>query len=286
MIDSGDAPRADLLSGFSFEISAKDAMRLEAIRPIVPDGTVVSITYLPNESDEARIAAAAQLRALGLTPMPHVAARRVASADTLQRFLDGLSCGAGVERLFVIAGDLAQPAGPFADARALISAVDPARHGIRTVGIAGYPEGHPAISRERLDQARRDKIADLSGSGVEIEILTQFAFDGAPIVDWLRDIRADGFGGMVRVGLPGPANVGTLLRFAARCGVGASAKVMAKYGTSLAKLFNTAGPDLLYAELAREIDPAVLGPVTVHLYPFGGLQKMAEWAAAGAAIAR
>ena len=85
--------------------------------------------------------------------------------------------------------------------------------------------------------------------------------------------------GLVRVGVPGPANVKTLLRFAARCGVGASTKVMSKYGVSITRLLTTAGPDALIIDLARGLDPARHGEVLLHFYPFGGLVKTAEWIA-------
>jgi methylenetetrahydrofolate reductase (NADPH) len=271
-------PSSDLLEGYSFEISAKDAAKLEGIRPLVPAGTVVSITYLPTETDTARIAAAAEARRLGLTPMPHIAARRIPSLADLHRFLEGLAVEAAVDRLFIVAGDLGTPIGPFADALAVINELRRGEHNLTSVGIAGYPEGHPGIGNEALDRAMRDKIASLTDHGLSVEIMTQFAFDADPVIAWLTALRTAGVDARVRLGLPGPANVGTLLRFAARCGVGASAKVMAKYGASITRLLNTAGPDRLYAELAEGISPAVHGEVAIHLYPFGGLQKMAEWA--------
>jgi methylenetetrahydrofolate reductase (NADPH) len=267
-----------LLEGYSFEISAKDAGRLEAIRALVPAGTIVSITYLPNETDAARIAAASEARRVGLIPMPHIAARRIVSAEALQDFLASLAAEAAIDRVFVIAGDLATSMGPFADALDLIRNARLASHGVRLVGIAGYPEGHPQIAPDTLDSALKDKVAALAAQGLDAEIMTQFAFDADPMVAWLSRLRAEGVDARVRLGLPGPANVGTLLRFAARCGVGASAKVMAKYGASITRLLNTAGPDRLYGDLVRGISNAALGDVTIHLYPFGGLQKMAEWA--------
>jgi methylenetetrahydrofolate reductase (NADPH) len=71
--------------------------------------------------------------------------------------------------------------------------------------------------------------------------------------------------------------VKTLLRFATICGVGASTKVMAKYGLSIRKLLNTAGPDALVAEFIRRLDPSKHGSVCLHFYPFGGVGKTAEW---------
>jgi len=107
--------------------------------------------------------------------------------------------------------------------------------------------------------------------------VTQFGFDAEPILSWLEQLRGVGLHGLVRIGVPGPASVKTLLRFAARCGVGASAKVMSKYGASITKLLTTTGPDALVKELARGLDPARHGEVLLHFYPFGGLRRTAEW---------
>ncbi len=285
LADARPIAGSNLLMGYSFEISAKDAARLEAIRGLVPDGTTVSITYLPNESDAARLDAATEVRRLGLTPMPHIAARRIGSGGELHNFVTALVREAQVDRLFVVAGDLDTPVGPYCDAWAAIDDLMQGGYPLTTLAIAGYPEGHPRISAGVLHQALCDKIAAIAARGAVPEIMTQFAFDAAPIIGWLAMLRRDGIDARVRLGLPGPASVGTLLRYAARCGVGASAKVMAKYGASITRLLNTAGPDRLYAELALGLSPALHGDVGIHLYPFGGLQKMAEWAHANAPAA-
>jgi methylenetetrahydrofolate reductase (NADPH) len=80
----------------------------------------------------------------------------------------------------------------------------------------------------------------------------------------------------VRLGGPGPARIQRLLSFAARCGVGASASVMKKYGISLGNLIGSAGPDKLVDTFARELGPEH-GRVRLHFYPFGGLRKTVEW---------
>jgi methylenetetrahydrofolate reductase (NADPH) len=67
-----------------------------------------------------------------------------------------------------------------------------------------------------------------------------------------------------------------LMRFAARCGVGASTAVLAKYGISITKLIGSAGPDKLVDRLARDLGPEH-GAVRLHFYPFGGLGKTVEW---------
>jgi methylenetetrahydrofolate reductase (NADPH) len=64
---------------------------------------------------------------------------------SLDGFLGTLSA-AGVDRLFVIAGDLDKPAGVLNSSLELIESGVLHKHGIVEVGIAGYPEGHPLLA--------------------------------------------------------------------------------------------------------------------------------------------
>ena len=83
----------------------------------------------------------------------------------------------------------------------------------------------------------------------------------------------------VRIGVPGPAGIKKLLRYAAHCSVAASATVMARYGVSLTRLFGSAGPDRLVDSLVRGLDERN-GPVRFHFYPFGGIGQTVDWIAA------
>ena len=269
---------AKLVAAYSIEMTAKDGDALRDAKDLIPQGTSVSITFLAGETAPARVAAARQARSYGFLPRPHISARRIASESELEAVLADLAAQAQIDRAFVVAGDLAQPAGPFFDALAVIRSGLLAKHGVRHVGISGYPEGHPDFSAEKLWQALRDKHEALTDLGHSYDIVTQFGFDVKPVLDWLQQLRDGGITAPVRVGVPGPASVKTLLRFAARCGVGASASVMAKYGVSITRLLNTAGPDALISELAASIDPARHGEVSLHFYPFGGLARTAQWA--------
>jgi methylenetetrahydrofolate reductase (NADPH) len=107
-------------------------------------------------------------------------------------------------------------------------------------------------------------------------IVTQFAFDAERVLDWLATLRAEGIDCPVRIGLPGPAGIKRLLQFAARCGVGASASVMKKYGVSITNLLGSAGPDKLVETLGERLGPEH-GRVRLHFYPFGGLAVTAQW---------
>lgn len=268
---------AALLDGWSVEITAKDVPALRAAAPLIPAGTKVPVTFLPGETFAARIEAAAAVRALGFVPIPHLSARRLCSQEELVQFLDGLRREARVDHAFVVAGDPPEPLGPYEDALALIRTGLLADHGITRVGISGYPEGHPEIGNDRLWTASAEKQLELTRRGHDFAIVTQFAFDADPVLDWIERQRAGGISARIRIGIPGPASVRSLLRFATRCGVGASAKVMRRYGVSITQLLATAGPDRLVDEFTRRLDPARHGEVLLHFYPFGGLVATAEW---------
>lgn len=266
-----------ILGGPSIEMIAKDADRLGEAAALLPRRTEVSITFLPDENIDARVAAAVAARDAGLVPVPHISARRLASQAELDEFLERLTREAAVDRVFAVAGDAAKSAGLYPDALALIGSGMFERHAIRHVGIAGYPEGHPDIPRAALWTALAEKQEMLAAMGLGTTIVTQFGFAAAPILAWLSEVRDRGISAPVRIGVPGPASARTLLRFAARCGVGASAKAMAKYGLSLTQLLNAAGPDRLLGALSEGLVRERHGEARLHFYPFGGLVRTAAW---------
>jgi methylenetetrahydrofolate reductase (NADPH) len=272
-----DARIGSLLQGHSLEMTAKDVVALEEAAGVIPQGTRIAIAFLPGETFEARLHAAVRVRALGFDPAPHISARRIASESELRGFLENLSTQASIQRLFVVAGDPPVPEGPYEDALSLIRSGMLNDLGLESVGVSGYPEGHPDIGEPALWGAMFDKRDALAELGISMTILTQFGFDAEPIVHWVERVRSHGIDALIRIGVPGPAGIKTLLRFAARCGVGASAKVMSKYGLSLTQLMGTAGPDRLIEDLADRIDPARHGPLSLHFYPFGGIARTAEW---------
>jgi methylenetetrahydrofolate reductase (NADPH) len=270
-------PVCEILNNYSIEMTAKDVANLEQAADIIPPGTKIPVTFLPGETFEMRIAAAKRVRELGFLPIPHISARRLHSQQELESFLDGLQREVGTDHAFVVAGDPAQPLGPFEDALAVIRSGLLAKYGIRRIGISGYPEGHPDIGNEKLWQATREKQIAILERGHDFAVVTQFAFDAQPVLAWLEQIRKAGIEALVRVGVPGPASVKRLLAFASRCGVGTSTKVIKKYGMSITQLLSTRGPDKLIEEFAAALDPDRHGQVLLHFYPFGGLRATAQW---------
>lgn len=275
-----DAAAARLLTGCSLEMTGKDIESLREARPLLPAGTRINVTFLGNEDLAMRVAAVAAVQEAGFVPVAHLSARRLASAAALEEYLGRLQDIGASEHVFVVGGDPAEPEGPYADSLAVIRSGLLPRYGVREVGIAGYPEGHPDIPDDVLWTALTDKAAELRAQSLDATVITQFAFDADPVLAWILRARGLGVDAPVRVGTPGPAGVKRLLAFARRFGVGANATIVRKYGFSLTNLLATAGPDAFIAELARAVEAAPdAGEVLIHLYTFGGVAATARWVA-------
>jgi methylenetetrahydrofolate reductase (NADPH) len=267
-----------ITEGFSLEMTAKDEPSLRDAAPLIPAETPVSVTFLPGEDVSARVAATQAVRQLGFEPMPHFSARRITSEDDFEGYLKAVVERAGVRRCFIVAGDPPEPQGPYFDTSALIATGAFERAGIRAIGIGGHPEGHPNMTTDQCWHVLDTKVAEIERRGMAPLIVTQFSFDPDAVLAWLKELRARGIDVPVRIGIPGPAGIKTLLRFAARCGVGASASVMKKYGVSITNLIGSAGPDKLVDTFAQRLGEEH-GRVRLHFYPFGGLVRTAEWIA-------
>ena len=269
-------PASNITHAYSLEASAKDMPALSAAAPRILPGSTIAIPYLPRENDDARLAAARAVRRLGFEPMPHLSARRIASLAGFELFVQRAAAEAGVERCFVIAGDPTTPVGPFTDSAALIDTGIFERAGMKVIGVGGHPEGHPVMSTAEQWDVLERKCHNIEVRGMAPLIVTQFAFDADVVLTWLEALRTRGITHPVRVGVPGPASISVLARYAAVCGVGACASMWSKYGVSIGKLFGTAGPDLFVERLAAGLT-AAHGEVSLHFFPFGGIAQSVKW---------
>lgn len=267
---------AQLLSAASIEISPRDQLAGERLRALFAPGTTVFVNHPASITHHDIVAACARLRRAGFIPVPHIAARRLASFTQASDFLRRAVGEADVTCALLIAGDSDVPVGPFADSFALLASGVVERHGLRRIGFAGYPEGHPNIGARALDSALRSKIALARGNGLEVSLITQFGFDAAPIQRWSAALRVDGIDCPVRVGIAGPASVTTLAKFAVRCGIGASLRALARGNTAFARILVEAKPDGLIDTLVAGEDGGA--PIDgLHIFTFGGVHRTAQW---------
>ena len=138
----------------------------------------------------------------------------------------------------------------------------------------------PKISDAAIVRHLSDKLRAAKDQGLSVHIVTQFSFDAPAIMAWLKALRAQGIDNPVRIGLPGPASAGSLLKFALRCGVKATTS---GFGRKLGLARKLLGPvdagEIVRALDARGVADGSLGPVAAHVYAFGGIGRAARWAA-------
>jgi methylenetetrahydrofolate reductase (NADPH) len=271
---------AEFACGYSLEATRPSAAEVAALAEIVPAGTRVYVSAVPSHPVAEVIDAARQLAAAGFEPVPHLAVRNLAGARELDAVLSRLGREAGVRRVLVIAGDRDVPAGEFRNSLAVIDSGALRRHGIVEVGIAGYPDGHPRIPQPELERALADKIRAAESTGIKVHIVTQFCFEAGTILDWIARLRAFGLEQPVRIGLAGPTSLAALLRYAQRCGVRASAQVLARQAGLMRQLFALAAPDALAHAIVEARATRPLGEIAPHFFSFGGLARTARWAQA------
>jgi methylenetetrahydrofolate reductase (NADPH) len=263
----------DLLADFSIETTPAGVAR--GGLALLPRGTRVYVTFVPGEDWRNVVAAAREIRAAGLTPVPHVPARSIAG-DDLGAFLAALRDHAAVDQVLAIGGGIDQPLGPYASTLGLLETGLLERHGIRTIGLAGHPEGEPNVSLPGVATSDAQKCAYAASSEADFRLVTQFVFDAAPLLDWERGLRCHGL--PIHVGVAGPATLKTLLAYARLCGIGNSMRMLTRQGGNLLRLARVSYPDALITALAahRAADPASRIE-RLHLYPFGGLARTARW---------
>jgi methylenetetrahydrofolate reductase (NADPH) len=265
-----------LLPYASVEVSSR-GHRLDGLRDNFAEGCDVTITFLPGDNFRGNVETATALRRAGYNPVPHIAAREIASREVLDDFLARLRGEANVSRVLLVAGDVAGARGPFKASRDLAATGLLQAHGVTSLSIAGHPEGHPFLDDAatfRLLQGWQDFARD---SGIRVDIVTQFCFESAPILNWLAQLEAHGIELPVIIGLAGPATPATLTKFALRCGIGNSMRALRNQIGRFGRLLIDTGPDDVMRGLEAAPGEATAAISGFHLFPFGGLRKAGTW---------
>jgi methylenetetrahydrofolate reductase (NADPH) len=285
MKDAADPPSiAKMLRGYSIEVNPNEPKVVDAAATRLDPGTEVFLTWIPNTNPMNMVGPAAKLRSAGLLPVPHIGARHLVSAAQLEQLATHLVDEAGINRILIIGGDRAEPAGPYDSSLAVMRTEVFQKLGVTRVAVSGFPEGNPNISDMVLDEALAAKVDFARDSGLKLSIVTQFCFTPEPIVEWLQRLRARGLDIPVRVGLAGPAGILTLTRYALHCGIGNSLHVLSEH-PSFAKLLTENGPEPIIQRIGQGIAATAgrrdsilpLGIAGLHFYVFGGFNKTLDW---------
>ena len=275
-------PSAAFLKNLSVEITPRQIEKLPLLQERLPKGTPIFIALIDPADVGSQLTAASALRKAGLEPIPHVPARFILDEADLNKRIGALAGEAGVTQMLVLGGGAPTPMGKFDAAIQLLQTDVFQKNGVKRIGVAGHPEGNADITKVHgeavLLKALGEKQAWLKANNILGFIATQFLFEAAPVAYWASMLRDNGIDLPIHVGIPGPATIKTLVKYAAMCGVGNSARFIRKQALNITKLLTVNTPDEFIEQLAvLHVDRPELGIAAPHLYPFGGFDKMFDW---------
>jgi len=232
--------------GMSLEITTRNKI----VPPLAYDE--VFITWLPTEGKESVIAKVAELHALGLRPVPHIAAFKV--KDEADARAIATAVAPFTRKAFFIRGGGAQE-GAFSTVGELLATG--AFDGFEA-GIAGFPEGNGPLSYEECMKILRAKAP------LAHYVTTQWSLDEAAVQRFLDESPLP-----VHVGVPNRCSLRQLLRFAAVCGVENAIKGALSNPVNLGRFMLGFDPGHI-VEAVRD-HPRV---EKIHVYAFGNFAPL------------
>lgn len=269
-----------LLQGFSIEVMPRTAEKVADFRAILPAGTRVYIAHIDGTPIADMVATAARLRAEGMEPMPHFPARIIADRGELADWITRYQGEADIREALMLGGGVATPKGSYDNSMQLLETG--LFDGFRRLHVAGHPEGNRDIAADGGEKiilnALKWKQDFAREKGVDMAIVTQFAFEAQPIIAWVQRLRDHGIELPVHLGVAGPAKLQTLIKFAIACGVGPSLKVLQKRAKDVSKLLVPFEPTGLVTDIAaHKADHPDFGVERLHFFPLGGIKSNTDW---------
>ncbi|ELP62610.1 methylenetetrahydrofolate reductase [Streptomyces turgidiscabies] len=261
----------DLVRNISYEVMPFKNTERDVLHS-VPTEVPLTVTVTEAKGIDATLDLTERLKRHGYAVSPHLPARQFVDkehvADVMARLKESQ-----IESVFVVGGDAPKPAGAFPDAFGLLRAMEEMGHPFGTVGIGGYPEGHPAIPQEALELALQQKAPLAS------RILTQICFDATTTANWAAGVAGTGVGLPVYVGMPGPVNRQKLMRISAGIGLGQSARFLQKQQSLLWRFLLPGGynPTKLAKKLGAAVSQSDGNIRGLHIFTFNELRQTELW---------
>lgn len=265
-----------LVAAAPLEVLARDIVRKPSTLAQISPGTEVYVPFPPTGSWEETLAACRLLIENGCCPVPHLPARRVRNRDELIEWARSLD-EAKVRSVMLIAGDVVDEGVYYKDSLEVLQTKILSAHGIERVCVAVYPDGHPYIATQELEDAFCRKLDIALRDEFKLQAVTQFGFDATPLLTWLKKSHASGWSVPVSVGIAGPTKMKTMVLYAAKCGVAHSVKgVLAK--PNVLRMLGQWDPLQVLSPIAEYLSSGIDARVeNAHIFTFGGLQRVTEW---------
>lgn len=267
------AHRLALVRDLTFEVVPLKS--LAAAESALPAGAKVSVTASPAKGMPATMEIAERLVADGFRAIPHVSARLVRDRKHTSELAAWFrSCG--ISTIFLVGGDAEEP-GDYFDAESFLSDLLETDHGLTTIGVTAYPDGHPVIANEQLDAALHTKQQMLVDAGIAGYCSTQMCFSSDTISSWLRSQRSSGLTLPVHLGLSGVIDRAKLLTMGARLGIGQSLRYLRKNRKAITSMMTTShyDPNDLLVPLGDDL--LELGVEDLHVFTFNQVESTNAW---------
>ena len=265
-----------LVASASLEVLARDIVRRPDVLAQVNVGTQVYVPFPPTGRWKETLMACRLLVENGCNPVPHVPARRVRDRHELIEWADSLEV-MGIRSVMLIAGDVKDTRARFNDSLEVLETKILVNHGIQRIGIAVYPDGHPYIAKQELEDAFLRKVEIATRDSLTLQVVTQFGFDAKPLLTWLVSATASGLQMPVSVGVAGPTQMKSLLQYATKCGVRHSVKgLFAK--PRVLRMLGQWDPTEILSPVAECLSSGSGSQIeNAHIFTFGGLRNVLEW---------
>jgi methylenetetrahydrofolate reductase (NADPH) len=238
----------------------------------VPKDVTITITASPRRGIEATISLAERLAARGYQVVPHISARLIKDQAHLKEVLERV-VALGRGDAFVVAGDAKEPAGDFPDSVALLEAIQARPHGLREIGVTGYPERHSFIEDDLTIQAMWDKRR------IATYIVSNLCFDPRIVKKWVARVRRRGVQLPIHIGLAGVADPAKLLRVSTRIGLADSARFLRGHSNWFMRMFQPGGydPERFATALLPDLAAPARNVAGLHFFTFNEIEATERW---------
>jgi methylenetetrahydrofolate reductase (NADPH) len=244
----------------------------ERVLASVPRDVTITVTASPRRGIDATIDLAIRLVAHGFAVVPHLSARLIRDESHLKEILAALAT-IGATDVFVVAGDAREPAGKFPDSVSLLEAITAEKHGLRDIGVTGYPERHSFIDDDLTIQAMWDKRR------LATYIVSNLCFDPRVVKRWVARVRKRGVQLPIRIGLAGVADPAKLLRVSTKIGVVDSARFLKGHSNWFLRTLQPGGysPERFITGLLPELAAADRRVTGLHVFTFNEIEPTEQW---------
>ncbi|GAB7106749.1 methylenetetrahydrofolate reductase [Streptomyces phaeofaciens JCM 4814] len=260
-----------LLSSVRYEVLPARTTE-EKVLAHVPRDVVVTVTASPVKGLEPTLVLATRLAAHGYRVVPHVPARLLRD-DAHLKEVAGRLREAGVDDVFVPAGDADPPAGAYDGALPVLRRLSELGRPFTHVGVTGYPESHPLIHDDVTIQAMWDKREHAT------YVVSNLCFDPRVLGEWIARIRRRDVALPLHLGVAGPVQRTKLLAMATKIGVGESTRFLTKHASWFLRFAAPGGysPERLLTRTEEALTAPAAGVAGLHVFTFNQIAETEAW---------